>query len=211
MGERTETKQKVVVKVFGDSLVRGLGEPLTDSKRRTQVTCLPGKGNIRIRKEVEKSSLTEEEVAVIAVSGNDLYNRDGTVGNTECLISSVMRAVDDCKLKTSKVVVVGMLPRRGASSVAYSKNVGINLRIRDLCILEGVMFVDPYSAFYGRGDLLQRDGVHLNVGGRSKLVSLIGDACDRMIRLTTMATSSRSYASVAREGSGKSVSGNGRC
>ena len=59
-GERTETKTKVVVKVFGDSLVRGLGEPLTDSKRKTQVTCLPGRGNLHIRKEVEKSSLTKE-------------------------------------------------------------------------------------------------------------------------------------------------------
>ena len=211
MTGRAETTPKVVVKVFGDSLVRGLAGPLTGPKRSASVACLPGKGNLHIRKEVEKSLLKKEEVAVIAVSGNDLYKRDRSVGSTEKIISDVMGAVDDAKLKTKRVVVVGMLPRRGYSDAAYSKNVGINNRIRDLCIPEGVLFTDPYSAFYGMGDLFARDGVHQNVKGRDKLVDVIRDACDRMVRLTTIVDPNRSFASVARTVEEKPRSGNGLC
>ena len=208
---KAETTPKVEVKVFGDSLVRGLAGPLTEPKRRASVACLPGKGNLHIRKEVEKSPLKKEDVAVIAVSGNDLYKRDRSVGSTEKIISDVMGAVDDCKLKSNRVVVVGMLPRRGYPGAAYSKNIGINDRIRDLCIPEGVLFTDPYSAFYGMGDLFARDGVHLNVKGRDKLVDMIRDACDRMVRLTTIVDSNRSYARVARAVEQKSRSRNGLC
>ena len=102
----TTTTSKVEIKVFGDSLVRDLAGPLTGSKWRASVTCLPGKGNLHIRKEVEKSPLKKEDVAVIAVSGNDLYKRDRSVGSTEKIISYVMGAVGGCKFKANTVVVV---------------------------------------------------------------------------------------------------------
>ena len=60
-----------------------------------------------------------------------------------------MGAIDDCRLKTNQVVVVGMIPRRGATGVACRKSVGINDRLGDLSIPGGVLFVDPYSVFYG--------------------------------------------------------------
>ena len=100
---------------------------------------------------------------VIAVSGNDLYKRDKRIGQTQKVISDVMGAVDDAKLKSKRVVVVGMLPRRWTTGAreAYSKNIGINNCIRDLCIQAEVNFTDPFSEFFGREDLYSQDGVHL--------------------------------------------------
>ena len=95
----TTTTSKVEIKVFGDSLVRDLAGPLTGSKWRASVACLPGKGNLHIRKEVEKSPLKKEDVAVIAVSGNDLYKRDRSVGSNEKLISDVMWRLMTASLK----------------------------------------------------------------------------------------------------------------
>ena len=107
---------------------------------------------------MERATLTKDDMAVIAISGNDLYNRNGRVGKSERIMAEVMGAVDDCRLKSKRTVVVGMLARRGFSGEAYSKNIGINNRIRDLCFREGVLFTDPYSEFYEGGDLCTKNG-----------------------------------------------------
>ena len=115
------------------------------------------------------------------VSGNDLYLRSGKVGSTEKVVADVMRAVDDCSLKTRRRVVVGMLPRRGPSGQFLSRNIAINRRLADLCVAEGTFFVDPYLHFYGRNDLYQRDGVHLSLKGRAVLSNLLTDTIKRTV------------------------------
>ena len=166
--------------LFGDSQVKGIHSHLNKSGMRgVRVTSLPGKGNKDIRREVEKSTPDKSGVAIIIASGNDLYLRHGSVGNTSPIIHDVMGAVDDAALKTHRRVVVGIIPRLRWSHVAYSKNIGINNSLKYLCHKEGVTFVDPYEEFFGRPDLFRKDGVHLSEKGRAKLVTLVKRGCSQ--------------------------------
>ena len=202
------------VTLIGDSQLRGLEGLMSAGCRRVKVKSLPGKGNRVLRGEVEKLPVAPSAVLVAAVSGNDLYRRSGAIGSTETIISEVMGAVDDMALRSKRRVVVGMLPRAGASSYAYSKNIGINRRLADLCLPEGVLFVDPYPAFYGRSDLYLRDGVHLSQKGRSCLSDMIVDATKRVSRImpgekhakVSKVVPERSYASVVTKGTDRTPS-----
>ena len=172
------TRQGVHGNLFGDSQVKGLHSHLNKSSMRgVKVTTLPGKGNKDIRRAVEKSTVDKSGVAIIIASGNDLYTRHGSVGNTTPIILDVMGAVDDAALKAHRRVVVGIIPRLRWSTVAYSKNIGINNSLKYLCSEAGVTFVDPYEEFFDRPDLFQKDGVHLNEKGRAKLVTLVKGGC----------------------------------
>ena len=213
-------RHEVHGKLFGDSQVKELGKFLSNSGMgRVQVTTLPGKGNKDIRREVERSTADKTGVAVIAASGNDLYMRHGAVGETAPIILDVMGAVDDAVPKAPHSVVIGIIPRLRWSSVAYSKNIGINNSLKDLCHREtAVTFVDPYDEFYGRPDLFLKDGVHLSGRGKAKLVALVKEAC-RQARLRSgsakrlptgkqQKTSANSRAARRQEG-GSSFQGSG--
>ena len=175
--------QSPEVFIFGDSQTRGL-QPLMAARlhKNVKVRCLPGRGNKEIRVDAEKTRVSETSVVAVSVSGNDLYLRNGRVGPTEKIISEVMGTVDDCRLKTRKRAVIGMLPRRGPSWSALSRNISINQRLADLCTAEGVFFVDPYSRFYGKDDLYQRDGIHLSLKGKAELSNMITDVVKRTTR-----------------------------
>ena len=176
--------EKPEIFIFGDSLARdleGMMIPRLDNSK-TRVKCLPGKGVKKIREQVERVKTDHSSVIVTMVSGNDLYLRKGQVGGTEKIVKEVMGTVDDAGLKTRRRVVVGMIPRRGPSWTALSKNIAINERLADLCTAEGVFFVDPYTRFYKRNDLYQRDGVHLTLKGQAVLCNLITEAVKKSIR-----------------------------
>ena len=170
--------------------------------------------------------MSETDVVALMVSGNDLYRRYGKVGSSEQIILDVMSAVDDCGPKTRRRVVIGMLPRRGPSKVALSKNISINQRLADMCTAEGVFFVNPYASFFGRNDFYLRDGVHLSPKGKAVLSNLVEDAirrCQRSIRPRvektprqyTRVSPETSFADVLKKGTARdvadvSVPGNGR-
>lgn len=164
--------------LFGDSQVKGIHSHLNKSRMRgVQVTSLPGKGNKDIRREVEKSTADKSGVAIIIASGNDLYMQNGSVGNTKPILLDVMGAADDAALKAHRRVVVGIIPRLWWTPLAYSKNIGINDILKDLCNKAGVTFMDPYDEFFARPDLFKKDGVHLNEKGKAKLVTLVKRGC----------------------------------
>ena len=171
------------VTVVGDSMVRGIDKNLSRDFSRVTLKSLPGKGNGAIRSEVSRAKVGQDEMAVIAMSGNDLYLRRGKVGPTEAIVRDTMGAADDCGLKTKRRVVVGIVPRLRSSSLAYSKTIGINRRVADLCLPEGVLFVDPYFTFQGRRDLFRQDGVHFNERGKVMFSNMIRDACQRAQRI----------------------------
>ena len=164
--------------LFGDSQVKGIHSHLNKSSMRgVRVTSVPGKGNKDIRREVEKSTADKSGAAIIIASGNDLYMRNGSLGNTTPIILDVMGAVDDAALKAHRRVVVGIIPRLWWRPAAYSKNIGINNSLKDLCRKEGVTFVDPYDEFFARPDLFKNDGVHLSEKGKARLVTLVKRGC----------------------------------
>ena len=201
------------VTVIGDSQTRGLQSLLT-SRLHTEVKvrCLPGRGNAAIRAEVEKAPLNKSSLVAICVSGNDLYLRNFREGSTEPVLKEVMGTVDDAGLKTSKRLVVGMIPRRGPYPSARSKNVSINQRLSDLCVAEGVLFADPYPHFHGRNEFYQWDGTHLSVRGKIEYANFVADAIKRANRIThsevrsrktsyPKVTPDRTFSSVLRESS----------
>ena len=207
------------VSIVGDSQARGL-QPLMAARLRTSVKvgCLPGRGNTAIRAEAERSPLSDSSVAVLMVSGNDLYLRGGRIGCSDGILDTVMGAVEDCGLKTRRRVVVGMLPRRGPSRIAHLWNQDLNRRLADLCTAEGVFFVDPFNTFIGRNDLLHKDGVHLSFKGKAVLCNMVQDVVQRTLRCVSPGakvdlrqyahvTPEKNFSKVVREGANPSPPG----
>ena len=161
--------------LIGDSQVRGQEEYFAAvSQTKRTVRCMPGKGVREIRKELEKVRLATRDSALVAqVSGNDLFLRKGRVGYTEPIIGETLSLVDDMKLKSDRALILGLLPRKFASSLATSKCIGINNRLEKLCALRGVQFLDPFPWFYGMDDLYLQDGVHLSQKGKATLGRLL--------------------------------------
>ena len=155
------------------------------------MSSLPGRGNSAIRAEVEKTPLNKSSLVAVCVSGNDLYLRNFKEGSTEPILEEVMGTVDDAGLKTSKRLVVGMIPRRKPYPSARSKNVSINQRISDLCVAEGVLFTDPYPHFHGRNEFYQRDGIHLSMRGKIEFANFVANSIKRANRIAHSEVRSR--------------------
>ena len=168
------------VTIIGDSQTRDM-KLLMSARLCTSVDvkCLPGRGNRSVRLEAERSQMSETSVVALMVSGNDLYLKSGRVGSTDEIIRQVMGAVDDCGLKTSRRVVIGMLPRINSRRLLLERNRMVNERLQDMCTAEGVFFVDPYKHFLGRRDLYRWDGVHLSLKGKAELCNMVAETVRR--------------------------------
>ena len=77
------------------------------------------------------------------------------------------------KSKVNRCVVVGIVPRKYRTNEAYSRALGVNRRLAALYNKYSFRFVDPWTAFYGRDVLSQRDGVHLSARGARTLAELL--------------------------------------
>ena len=80
--------------------------------------------------------------------------------------------LETAKSKFNCCVVVGILPRKFRTNEAYSRPLGVNRRLAALCNKYSFRFMDPWTAFYGRDVLFQRDGVHLSARGARTFAEL---------------------------------------
>ena len=96
----------------------------------------------------------------------------------DVVLGRYRKLMDVLKSKRNrKVTLIGIPTRYDVSSLVDSRKVAVNRRLRELCVKEGVEFVDFEC---GRGRLA-RDGLHLNGFGQEELARKIFSHCKRFL------------------------------
>ena len=103
---------------------------------------------------------------VLSVGGNDFYprgNRPSPDGY------GIHREFEEllklAKSKTNKIVVVGLVPRRGFRFEMYMRARGLNDYLNDLCLQYSLKFAKPWDLLFGRDRMFQQDGIHFSEEG----------------------------------------------
>lgn len=131
---------------------------------KVQVTFLLGKGNSVIRREVERASV----------------EKSSPFGHCCEWQWSIQNGQNKGRNSASHPWGnVGIVLWAKCSPYAYSRNIGINAILRDMCMRKGINFVDRYDHLFGRLDLFQRHGAYLS--GKVKLVKMVEEACSRVL------------------------------
>ena len=157
------------------------------NKKKRKVKSFPGAKARKIVEEVRKLELKSKNSCVIAHAGsNDIYLRNNKVGSTEPAVKELKCLVDSISSKTTRGMIVGMLPRNYVSYYALSKAIGVNERIKRYCQEKEVGFIDLWEVFVGKRHYFSRDGTHLNEAGHRKLGEILSRECERMMREITV-------------------------
>nr|XP_049574556.1 uncharacterized protein LOC125967461 [Syngnathus scovelli] len=152
--------------VIGDSITRNI-----TLKNPATVMCIPGgrapdiEANLREltrnRPSQQRSSNnTSYSDIVIHVGSNDVRMRQ-----SEITKKNIARTCDLArKMSRHRVFVSGPLPGRGTDE-RFSRLVSLNRWMAGFCKKQGLYFIDNWSSFWGRPDLLRKDGLHPNREG----------------------------------------------
>ena len=159
--------------LIGDSLVRHMDVEFCERKQKRRTRhCFPGAGISKVTKEIDnifpKSS---KSMAVIQVGSNDVEKL-----NVGQFMDNYIKLIKKLKSKVQEVKIIGILPRRYAGKKFFENAPYLNRKIKDLCHIEKVGFVDFWENFFFQDHLYSRDGVHLNQVGNARLGRLIDEA-----------------------------------
>ena len=166
----TEEEETFLV---GDSMVTDQGRCFgKGNKGKRKVRSFPGANTKKIGEEVKKMKVKSKKSSIIVhVGSNDLYLRNGKVGQTEKIVEELEDVVNSIASKTDNGMLVGIFPRLNASYYALSKAIGINDRIEVICKRKGVRFLNFWDKFVTNRNFFRGDGVHFNEKGKT----LFGD------------------------------------
>ena len=161
-------------RIVGDSIVRGqlvefCGRAPTKRKR----FCIPGASVDDVAEAVDTvvEGVPTNGIVVIHAGTNDVMRT-----RSEELLEKYRRMIRKYKEKTNNIVISGILPRIDAVNSFYGKAFSINKRVKNLCLQEGIEFVDTWNEFYGKRDMFMNDGLHLNSTGSARLGRLFNNA-----------------------------------
>ena len=143
----SEVEEETVL--IGDSMVRGQGKYFgARNPKKRQVQSYPGARASDIKKAVGKLKPKSNKATIIVqASGNDLYLRNGNVGETEPVVKQLASTVEAVREKTENGIMIGLLPRANISHYALSKAIGINTRLEQLCKQKGVRFLNLWDEY----------------------------------------------------------------
>ena len=80
------------------------------------------------------------------------------------------------KVKSRKVILSGIIPRRQAGDRFYAIATSINRRLANLCSEENTGFVNTRDHFYYDFSLFSSDGLHLSQVGAARFGRLLDGA-----------------------------------
>lgn len=181
--EKYREKDNQTVVMFGDSMLRGVGQKL---ERNSQMFSIKSVGGARIENitEILKETSIREDSHVVAVVGTNNLGSDGT----EIIRSKyreMLKMLSEVKCK--KVSVVGIFRRAKDDGYTESKRLAVNVCLSELCGEFKVEYIDPeviYRAVSGSGpvqptrtQMLDRGGLHLNDWGQEKVAAFIFKHC----------------------------------
>jgi len=172
-GDKYKTRPRDTVLVIGDSLVRGIGKHLERDSNMFSSTSVSG---ARIEEITEKLKKTGDkpDTHLVAVVGTNNLVKDGT----EVILDKYSELIRETKQhKYRKVSLVSIMRRNDLSSYNESKRVGLNIRIRELCTMNSVGFIDRDLI----SDHLSRDELHLSESGQDEVARTIFRHCKQYL------------------------------
>ncbi|XP_059821606.1 uncharacterized protein LOC132391883 [Hypanus sabinus] len=161
---RREKRNAVVIR---DSIVRGTDRRFCEPDRDTcMVCCLPGARVQDVSGQVRNILKGKgEHPAVLVHDGTNDIDRK----RKEVLKRDFRELGRKLRSRTSRVVISGLLPVPRASEGKNSRIRQMNAWLRDWCRGQGFRFLDHWDLFWGKYDLLKKDGLHLNTKGTNIL------------------------------------------
>ena len=173
--ERKEIEGGKKVLVLGDSIVKYIGENISD---RVEVRAYPGIRIQRMKTVIEKIDPVSEKLngLIIHVGTNDVSNRNvmGKIRFVREMEDLVRLAID--RFGANRVVVSGLLYRADIKSEVVDT---FNFFLLRMCERVGVCFVEGNC--WLDGSVLARDGLHLNRWGSKLLGALLGRVGENLI------------------------------
>ena len=204
----TEEEETFLV---GDSMVADQGRCFgKGNKGKRRVRSFPGANTKKIVEEVRKIEVENKKSTIIVHAGsNDLYLRNGKVGQTEPIVKDLEKIVDSIASKTDNGMVVGIFPRLNVSHYALSKAIGINDRIKVICQRRGVRFLNFWDTFITNRNFFRGDSVHFNEKGKTVFGDLLHTNVFNQIRSTSRSENQRQQPVVQPEQPGNTLGNQG--
>ena len=134
--------------------------------------CIPGArvDDVSAAIEVVSHGARPNSLYVLHVGTNDVQST-----RAEELLAKYQRAIRRYKVKSSHVIVSGILPRVRIPTSLNDKAYAVNTGLKELCTNEGVTFTNAWDHFYEQPHLFREDGLHLNAVGSARLGRLLND------------------------------------
>ena len=158
--------------IIGDSLVRNIGQCMTNTHHKKQTTYVyPGADILRISEKVkEMRQPGKKSCAVVCVGSNDIFKRRV---NPEIVVEDYRELFGNLKDRFDNIIMVGTLPRHNVSNTYLSRAIRINCEVQDLCKQANIEFIDNWTEFMNNKRMYSKGGVHLSNTGQLRLASTI--------------------------------------
>lgn len=163
-------EDRVKVTVWGDSMIRGL--PIKSPSLALTERCFPGATLSSLDSKVSGSGLDEASKVVFVHAGTNSLQAGtfGNVANEQMVLRDAGKLLRSLREHhpAARLVVSGIIFRRRYLDDAVNR---VNEGLEKLtATISNVRFVDP-NPWLG-ADSLEKDGLHLNLGGKKKLADL---------------------------------------
>lgn len=166
--------QQGLVKIEGDSMIRGAGERC--EREGCQVSVYPGIKINELTKQIcrKQEEENEPEVLLIHVGTNNITKKRAKVH----LVAEIDDLINTVRVKWGKTrwVVGGLVYRNNVFDSTIDK---LNDGIKWLCEDKGAVFYDPNTRL-NKNDTA-RDGIHLNHRGGCQLANLMMEKIEETI------------------------------
>ena len=162
--------------IIGSSIIKHFKKNKYRGKNRVerQIHSYSGGGIDEVIYHLENYEMLADTV-VIHTGGNDILKK-----NSEELKKKFKIAIENIRSRGKKCVISSILPRNNQSNLWYSKAIGINEYLKNLCQeTNSTFFVDTWFDFYNSNKFLSRDGVHLSRAG----VSFLSNRLDQAVQI----------------------------
>ncbi|XP_072314199.1 uncharacterized protein [Eucyclogobius newberryi] len=156
--------------VIGSSIVRDVKLPAASVRSYPGARMGDIEGNLRLLKQ----SRDRFRRVVIHAGGNDAQRRQ-----SEVLRVQVAAVCELAKSMSDTVIFSGPLPNR-INAELYSRLSAFNSWLSRWFPQNNVVFIDNWSAFWGKPGLIRRDGIHPTSEGTSLLVRNLTDSLSRV-------------------------------
>ena len=169
--------------LVGDSIIRGQdSEFCCRGKKARRAGCRPGAKTEDITSIIK--SIGDSGGSVIAhVGTNDIvlkpkFRTSQPIANrkSEVIFRRFKELVEALKNRKRKSYLVSMLPRFKVSKEINSRIIGMNERVKALCDMAGVNFVDVFDRFYRNPGWFSHDGLHLSTMGKRQYARILEQA-----------------------------------
>lgn len=167
-GSKKKTKTNDVV--IGTSIVRDV--TIINGKYVTPVTCLPGArmGDIIAQLKLLKQAGKKFRRIVIHAGGNDARRRQ-----SEVLKMQVVAACEFAKSMSDRVIFSGPLPNMSTDEM-FSRHLSFNHWLSSFTKNNEIDFINNWSSFWGKPELIGKDCIHPTVSGTAVLTQNIEDS-----------------------------------